>query len=161
MSFQLTFLGYYSIKSPQLKKQTHSVKRRNWNHRERTAQADGLGWTAEADGFRWTAIADGPRRTRQPSASVGRPWKTAPAAGGCPWDRQTRPDVCRTRPWTSGRVTSLSPAAAEGYKYVPRGGSNVTTTVAGWAESVVAVAAERSRVRSPALAGALSHKLVI
>jgi hypothetical protein len=36
MSFQLTFLGYYSIKSLQLKKQTHSVKRRNWSHRERT-----------------------------------------------------------------------------------------------------------------------------
>jgi hypothetical protein len=120
MSFQLTFLGYYSIKSPQLKKQTHSVKRRNWSHRERTAQADGPGWTAEADGFRWTAIADGPRRTGQPSASVGRPWKTAPAAGGrprrqladgCqggrPWDRRTRPDVRRTRPWTSGRVTTL------------------------------------------------------
>jgi hypothetical protein len=84
MSFQLTFLGYYSIKSPQLKKQTHSVKRRNWSHRERTAQADGPRWTAEADGFRWTAIADGPRRTGQPSASVGRPWRTAPAAGGRP-----------------------------------------------------------------------------
>jgi hypothetical protein len=91
MSFQLTFLGYYSIKSPQLKKQTHSVKRRNWSHRERTAQADGPKWTAEADGFRWTAIVDGfrwtaivdgPRRTGQPSASVGRPWRTAPAAGG-------------------------------------------------------------------------------
>jgi hypothetical protein len=37
MSFQLTFLGYYSIKLLQLKKQTHSVKRRNWSHRERTA----------------------------------------------------------------------------------------------------------------------------
>jgi hypothetical protein len=112
MSFQLTFLsflGYYSIKSPQLKKQTHSVKRRNWSHRERTAQADGPRWTAEADGFRWTAIADGPRRTGQPSASVGRPWRTAPAAGGRPWDRRTRPDVRRTRPWTSGRVTTLIP----------------------------------------------------
>jgi hypothetical protein len=109
MSFQLTFLGYYSIKSPQLKKQTHSVKRRNWSHRERTAQADGPRWTVEADGFRWTAIADSPRRTGQPSASVGRPWRTAPAAGGRPrhppadsrqsrrpWDRRTRPDV-RTR----------------------------------------------------------------
>jgi hypothetical protein len=37
MSFQLTFLGYYPIKSQQLKKQTHSVKMRNWSHRERTA----------------------------------------------------------------------------------------------------------------------------
>jgi hypothetical protein len=46
MSFQLTFLGYYPIKSPQLKKQTHSVKRRNWSHRERTAQVDGPRWTA-------------------------------------------------------------------------------------------------------------------
>jgi hypothetical protein len=80
MSFQLTFLGYYSIKSPQLKKQTHSVKRRNWSHRERMAQADGPRWTAEANGFRWTAIADGPRQTGQPSASVGRTWRTAPAA---------------------------------------------------------------------------------
>jgi hypothetical protein len=60
MSFQLTFLGYYLIKSQQLKKQTHSVKRRNWSHRERTVQVDGPRWTAEADGFRWTAIADGP-----------------------------------------------------------------------------------------------------
>jgi hypothetical protein len=100
MSFQLTFLGYYSIKSPQLKKQTHSVKRRNWSHRERTAQADGPRWTAEADGFRWTAIADGPRRTGQLSASIGRPWRTAPAAGGRPWDHRTRPDAAvdvRTR----------------------------------------------------------------
>jgi hypothetical protein len=93
MSFQLTFLGYYSIKSPQLKKQTHSVKRRNWSHRERMAQADGPGWTAEVDGFRWTAIADGPRRTGQLSASIGRPWRTAPAAGGRPWDHRTRPVV--------------------------------------------------------------------
>jgi hypothetical protein len=93
MSFQLTFLGYYLIKSPQLKKQTHSVKRRNWSHRERTAQADGPRWTAEADGFWWTAIADGPRRTA--------------AKGGRPWDRRMRPDVRRTRPWTSGRVTNL------------------------------------------------------
>jgi hypothetical protein len=84
MSFQLTFLGYYSIKSPQLKKQTHSVKRKNWSHRERTTQADGPRWRVEADGFRWTAIADGPQRTGQPSASVGRPWRTAPAAGGRP-----------------------------------------------------------------------------
>jgi hypothetical protein len=76
MSFQLTFLGYYSIKSPQLKKQTHSIKRRNWSHRERTAQADGPRWTASA-------------------------------AGGCPWDRRTRPNIRRTRPWTSGRVTTL------------------------------------------------------
>jgi hypothetical protein len=58
-------------------------------------------------------------------------------------------------------VTGASPAAAEGYKYVPRGESNVTTAAAGWAESAVAVAAERSRVRPPALAGALSHELVI
>jgi hypothetical protein len=77
MSFQLTFLGYYSIKSPQLKKQTHSVNRRNWSHRERTAQADGPRWTAQADSFRWTAIADGLRRTGQPSASIGRPRRTA------------------------------------------------------------------------------------
>jgi hypothetical protein len=92
MSFQLTFLGYYSIKSPQLKKQTHSVKRRNWSHRERTAQADGPRWTAEADGFRWTAIADGPRRMGQPSAFVGRPWPPADGRqGGRPWDRRTRP----------------------------------------------------------------------
>jgi hypothetical protein len=132
MSFQLTFLGYYLIKSPKLKKQTHSVKRRNWSHRERTAQANGPRWTAKADGFRWTAIADGLQRTWQPSASVGRPWRTAPAAGGRPplpaiggrsapsvrwsrrptdggrpWDCRTRPDVRRTRPWTSGRVTTL------------------------------------------------------
>jgi hypothetical protein len=58
-------------------------------------------------------------------------------------------------------VARASPAAAEGYKYVPRGWPNVTTATAGWAESVVAVAAERSRVRPPALAGALSHELVI
>jgi hypothetical protein len=61
-------------------------------------------------------------------------------------------------------VAGASPAAAEGYKYVPRGGPNVTTATAGpagWAESVVAVAAERSRVRPPALAGVLSHELVI
>jgi hypothetical protein len=51
--------------------------------------------------------------------------------------------------------------AAEGYKYLPCGGLNVTTTAVGWAKSVVAVVAERSRVRPPALAGALSHELVI
>jgi hypothetical protein len=27
--------------------------------------------------------------------------------GGRPWDRRTCPDVRRTRPWTSGRVTTL------------------------------------------------------
>jgi hypothetical protein len=75
MSFQLTFLGYYPIKSQQLKKQTHSVKRRNWKHRERTAQADGPRWMAEADGF---------RQKGQPSAFVGWPWKTAPASEGGP-----------------------------------------------------------------------------
>jgi hypothetical protein len=75
MSFQLTFLGYYPIKSPQLKKQTHSVKRRNWSHRERTAP-DGR--------RRRTAIVGGLRQTGQPSASVRRPWRTAPAAGGRP-----------------------------------------------------------------------------
>jgi hypothetical protein len=51
---------------------------------------------------------DGPRRTGQPSTSVGRPWRTAPAAGGRPWDRRTRPDVRWTRPWTSRRVTTLT-----------------------------------------------------
>jgi hypothetical protein len=51
--------------------------------------------------------------------------------------------------------------AAEGYKYLPCKGSNVTTAVAGKAESVVAVAAERSRIRPPVLAGTLSHELVI
>jgi hypothetical protein len=58
-------------------------------------------------------------------------------------------------------IVGASPAVAEGYKYLPCGGSNVTTTAAGWAESIVAVAAEWSWVRPPALAGALSHKLVI
>jgi hypothetical protein len=58
-------------------------------------------------------------------------------------------------------VAGASPAAAEGYKYVSRGRSNVTTAATGWAESVVAVVSERSRVRPPALAGALSHELVI
>jgi hypothetical protein len=58
-------------------------------------------------------------------------------------------------------VAGVSPAAAEGYKYLPCGGSNVTTAAVGWAESVVTVAAERSRVRPPILAGALSHELVI
>jgi hypothetical protein len=102
MSFQLPFLGYYSIKSPQLKKQTHSVKRRNWSHRERKLQADGPRWTAEADGFWWTAIADGPRRTALEDSPGGRP-TASPSAGGRPWDR-------RTRPWTSGRVTTLNPS---------------------------------------------------
>jgi hypothetical protein len=97
MSFQLTFLGYYSIKSPQLKKQTHSVKRRNWSHRERTVQADGPGWTAEVgrlpvDGNCGWPPADG---------LGGRPrWPADGRQGGHPWDR-------RTRPWTSGRVTTL------------------------------------------------------
>jgi hypothetical protein len=58
-------------------------------------------------------------------------------------------------------VAGASSATAEGYKYVPRRGSNVTTAAAGWAESVVAVAAKRSRVRPPVLAVALSHELVI
>jgi hypothetical protein len=90
MSFQLTFLGYYSIKSPQLKKQTHSVKRRNWSHRERTAL--------------------GGRGSRPPSSDGlgGRPRRPADGRqGGRPWDRRTRLDVRRTRPWTSGRVTTL------------------------------------------------------
>jgi hypothetical protein len=59
MSFQLTFLGYYLIKSPQLKKQTHSVKRRNWSHRERTAQADGGGGQLPVDGNCGRPSADG------------------------------------------------------------------------------------------------------
>jgi hypothetical protein len=33
---------------------------------------------------RWTAIADGLRQTGQLSAPIGRPWRTAPAAGGRP-----------------------------------------------------------------------------
>jgi hypothetical protein len=101
MSFQLTFLGYYSIKSPQLKKQTHSVKRRNWSHRERTAQADGPRWTAP-----------GGRGSRPPPSDGlrGRPRRPADGRqGGRPWDRRTCPDVRRTRLWTSGRVTTLGP----------------------------------------------------
>jgi hypothetical protein len=80
MSFQLTFLGYYPIKSQQLKKQTHSVKRRNWSHREQSAS--------------------GGRRlqTGQPSASVGRPWRTAPAAGGRPPISGSRGVVGHLRP---------------------------------------------------------------
>jgi hypothetical protein len=72
MSFQLTFLGYYSIKSPQLKKQTHSVKRRNWSHRE---------WTAQADGPRWTA--PGGRGSRPPPSDGlgGRPQRPADVRG--------------------------------------------------------------------------------
>jgi hypothetical protein len=84
MSFQLTFLGYYSIKSPQLKKQTHSVKRRNWSHREWTAQADGPRWRPPADGaavhLRRTALEDGPsgRRTSVGSSDAsGRPLDAA------------------------------------------------------------------------------------
>jgi hypothetical protein len=74
MSFQLTFLGYYSIKSPQLKKQTHSVKRRNWSHRERMAQADGPRWSAEADG-------NCGRGSRPPPSDGlgGRPRRSAPS----------------------------------------------------------------------------------
>jgi hypothetical protein len=94
MSFQLTFLGYYSIKSPQLKKQTHSVKKRNWSHRERTAQADGPRWTAEVDGNCGRPLADGAAvRRRRTALEDGR-------QGERPWDR-------RTQPWTSGRVTTL------------------------------------------------------
>jgi hypothetical protein len=59
MSFQLTFLGYYLIKSQQLKKQTHSLKRRNRSHRERTAQVDGPRWTAQADGDCGWPLVDG------------------------------------------------------------------------------------------------------
>jgi hypothetical protein len=136
MSFQLTFLGYYSIKSPQLKKQTQSVKRRNWSHRERTAQADSPRWTAKADGaavrLRRTALEDGPggRRTATPSGSqkaVG-PLRPSVAAadgltvrqadgrqGGRPWDRRMRPDVRWMRPWTSGRVTTLHMEAQVGF----------------------------------------------
>jgi hypothetical protein len=122
MSFQLTFLRYYPIKSPQLKKQTHSVKRRNWSHRERTAQADGPKWTAEADGFRWTAIADGLRRTGQSSASVGRPWRTGPGAGGRPplpaIGGRSAPSVRRSwRPTDGGRPprrTSVGSSDASG-----------------------------------------------
>jgi hypothetical protein len=54
MSYQHPFLGYYLIKSQQLKKQTHSLKMRNFHHRERT---DGGG---------------------------GRPWRTAPVSAGRP-----------------------------------------------------------------------------
>jgi hypothetical protein len=109
MNFQLTFLGYYSIKSPQLKKKTHSVKKRNWSHRERTAQADGPRWTA-SDG-RQLRTAPGGRGSRPPLSDGlgGRPLRP-PAdgrQGGRPWDRWTHPDVRRTRPWTSGRVTTL------------------------------------------------------
>jgi hypothetical protein len=78
MSFQLIFLGYYPIKSQQLKKQTHSVKRRNWNHRERTAPdgrppVDGIAVhlhrTALTDGPSdcWTATPSGGRRAVSPS----------------------------------------------------------------------------------------------
>jgi hypothetical protein len=45
MSYQLPFLGYYLIKSQQLKKQTHSLKMRNFHHKEPTAIVDGLWWT--------------------------------------------------------------------------------------------------------------------
>jgi hypothetical protein len=59
MSFQLNFLGYYLIKSPQLKKQIHSVKNRNCSHSELTAQVDNPRWTAEVDcNCRWPP-ADG------------------------------------------------------------------------------------------------------
>jgi hypothetical protein len=77
MSFQLTFLGYYSIKSPQLKKQAHSVKRRNWSHRERTAQVDGPIWTA-SDG-RQLRTAPGGRGSRPPPSDGlgGRPRRSA------------------------------------------------------------------------------------
>jgi hypothetical protein len=108
MSFQLTFLGYYSIKSPQLKKQTHSVKRRNWSHRERTAP-DGRR-RRTASGGRQLRMAPGGRGSRPPPSDGLGGWPRRPAdsrQGGRPWDRRTRPDVRRTRPWTSGRVTTL------------------------------------------------------
>jgi hypothetical protein len=107
MSFQLTFLGYYSIKSPQLKKQTHSVKMRNWSHRERTAP----------DG-RQLRTAPGGRGSRPPPSDGlgGRPRRLADGRqGGRPWDRRTRPDIRRTRPWTSGRVTTLLWGAFEDF----------------------------------------------
>jgi hypothetical protein len=102
MSFQLTFLGYYSIKSLQLKKQIHSVKRRNWSHRERTAR-DGRRRRTASGGWQ-LRTAFGGRGSRPPPSDGlgGRPRRTADGRqGGRPWDR-------RTRPWTSGRVTTLS-----------------------------------------------------
>jgi hypothetical protein len=77
MSFQLTFLGYYSIKSPQLKKQTHSVKRRNWSHRERTAP----------DGRRRRTASGG--RGSRPPPSDGLGGRPRPPADG----RQRRTSV--------------------------------------------------------------------
>jgi hypothetical protein len=95
MSFQLTFLGYYPINSQQLKKQTHSVKRRNWSHRKQTVQADGPKWTAEADGdcgrpqadkaaihLRRTALEDGPSDRRTATPSDG--WRAADRGGWRP-----------------------------------------------------------------------------
>jgi hypothetical protein len=73
MNYQLPFLGYYLIKSQQLKKQTHSLKERNFNHKERTAQADSDCGQPPTDGaairLRQTALEDGPgvRRTATPS----------------------------------------------------------------------------------------------
>jgi hypothetical protein len=104
MSFQLIFLGYYPIKSLQLKKQTHSIKRINWSHRERTVQEDGPRWTAEADGFRWTAIADSLRRTALEDGPGGR--RTATPSGSRRAVSPLRPSVAAA----DGRLTA-SPSA--------------------------------------------------
>jgi hypothetical protein len=110
MSYQLSFLGYYLIKSQQLKKQTHSLKRRNFHHRERMAQVDGQRRRMASVG-RWLRNTSRGWGSHPPS-SAGHPFRrleggrslrplVAPAdglavcladghQGGCPWGRRTR-----------------------------------------------------------------------
>jgi hypothetical protein len=60
---------------------------------------------------RQTATPSGSRRAvgpLRPSVAAADGWLTASLlAGGRLWDRRTRPDVRRTWPWTSERVTTL------------------------------------------------------
>jgi hypothetical protein len=107
MRFQQTFLGYYPIKSQQLKKQTHSVKMRNWSHRERTAPDGCRRRTASGRRRLWTAF--GRRGSRPPLSDGPGDWRTATPSGGrraigrdvitdvfgrkCPSGHPFRPDV--------------------------------------------------------------------
>jgi hypothetical protein len=65
----------------------------------------------DGPGGRRTATPSGSRRAVGPLrpsvvAADGRPMALS-SAGGLPWDRRTRPDIRRMRPWTPGRVTTL------------------------------------------------------
>jgi hypothetical protein len=69
---------------------------------------------SDGPGGRRTATLSGNRRAVGPLRPlvVAADGLTVPQVdgrqGGCPWDRRTRPDVQRTRPWLFERVTTLT-----------------------------------------------------